>query len=61
MKKFLLTLLPLLTSIFLFAQDQEDHSAEYNWGEKNALWVIIGVAIVIILIIVWFVRRKKKS
>lgn len=60
MKKSLLSAaLFLLTCISIFAQDGEEHSAEYNWGERNALWVILGVVVVIILIIVAVRRRKK--
>lgn len=51
----------LFTFLSLFAQyEEEEHSAEYKWGERNALWVIIGVIVVIILVI-WAIRRKKKS
>lgn len=60
MKKSLLSATFLLFSFLsVFAQEEEQHSAEYNWGEKNAVWVIIGLVVVIILI-VWAVRRKKK-
>jgi LPXTG-motif cell wall-anchored protein len=61
MKKFLLSAtLLLLTAFSLFAQNEEEHSAEYKWGEKNALYVILGV-IVLIVLIIWGIRRKKKS
>jgi LPXTG-motif cell wall-anchored protein len=60
MKKSLLSAaLFLFACISIFAQDEEEHSAEYNWGERNALWVVLGVVIVIVLIIV-VVRRRKK-
>ena len=63
MKKFLLqAILPLFAAvpIFVFAQDIDEHSAEYQWGERNALWVILAV-IVIIIVVIRAVRRKKKG
>ena len=60
MKKIFLQALLLLTSVAAFAQDQEQHSAEYNWGEKNAVYVIIGV-VVLIIVIVYMVRSRKKK
>jgi len=63
MKKFLLQAILLLFAavpIFVFAQDEEEHSAEYQWGERNAVWVILGV-IVIIIVVIRAVRRKKKG
>lgn len=60
MKKYFLQALLLFVSIAAFAQDEEERSAEYKWGEKNAVYVIIGVVIVIVLII-WAVRRRKKG
>jgi LPXTG-motif cell wall-anchored protein len=60
MKKSLLSAaLLLFTCLSLLAQDEEEHSAEYTWGERNALWVVLGVIIVIVLIVV-VVRRRKK-
>ena len=63
MKKFLLQAILLLFAavpIFVFAQDYEEHSAEYQWGERNALWVILGV-IVIIIVVIRAARKKKKG
>ncbi|MBK5273002.1 MAG: hypothetical protein JJE22_18535 [Bacteroidia bacterium] len=59
MKKFISSLALLFISIAVFAQDEEEHSAEYQWGERNAVPVIIGVIVVIILVI-WLVRRNRK-
>ena len=59
MKKFISSILLLFISIVTFAQDEEQHSAEYNWGEENAIPVIIGVIVVIILV-VWLIRRNRK-
>jgi LPXTG-motif cell wall-anchored protein len=59
MKKSLLSAaLFLFTCISIFAQDEKE-SAEEQWGERNALWVILGVVIVVILVI-WAIRRRKK-
>lgn len=59
MKKFISSLLLLFASIAVFAQDEEEHSDAYNWGERNAIPVLVGVIVVIILVI-WLVRRNKK-
>jgi LPXTG-motif cell wall-anchored protein len=59
MKKYFLQSLLLLASITAFAQEEE-HSAEYKWGEKNALYVIIGV-VVLIIVIIYMVRSRKKK
>jgi LPXTG-motif cell wall-anchored protein len=61
MKKPLLSAALLLFAfISLFAQNEGEHAAEYKWGEKNALYVISGV-IVIIAFLIWGIRRKKKD
>lgn len=60
MKKYLLPILLLFISFTSLAQNEEQHSAEFNWGEKNAVYVIIGVILVIVLVIIWLVKRKKK-
>jgi LPXTG-motif cell wall-anchored protein len=61
MKKLLFQALLLLTSSAIFAQNEEQHSAEYNWGEKNAIYVIIGLVVLIVVIFVWIRNRKKKT
>ena len=61
MKKFFLPAILLLTTIAAFAQDEEKHSAEYNWGEKNTVPILIGVVVVIVGIILWVRSRKKKG
>ena len=62
MKKIFLPALLLLTSLAVFAQeDQEEHSAAYEFGRKNAVPILIGVIVLIVLIIVWIRSRKKKS
>ena len=60
MKKFFLQAILLLTSVAVFAQDGdgEEHSAAYNFGEKYAIPIVIGV-IVLIVVIIWAIRRKK--
>jgi NADH:ubiquinone oxidoreductase subunit 6 (subunit J) len=61
MKRFLLQAILLLfvaVPVFVFAQDEE-HSAEYQWGERNAIWVILA-AIAIIILVVRAVLKKKK-
>jgi NADH:ubiquinone oxidoreductase subunit 6 (subunit J) len=58
MKKYLLQAMLLFTSVAAFAQDEEEHSAEYNFGKKYAIEIILGVIVVIVLII-WAVRKKK--
>lgn len=60
MKKYLLPILLLFISFTSLAQNEEQHSAEFNWGEKNAVYVIIGVILVIVLVIIWLIKRKKK-
>ncbi|HYM93153.1 MAG TPA: LPXTG cell wall anchor domain-containing protein [Chitinophagaceae bacterium] len=60
MKKYLLQAILLLTSTAVFAQNNQEHSAAYNWGEKNALYIILGVILVIVVIVI-VARRKKKS
>jgi LPXTG-motif cell wall-anchored protein len=61
MKKYLLSAaLLLFTSVGVFAQDEEEHSAEYNWGEKNAIWVILAF-IAVIVAVIWAVRRRKRG
>jgi LPXTG-motif cell wall-anchored protein len=59
MKKSILAIAFLFFSFITMIAQEEEHSAEYKWGERNALWVILGVILVIILII-WAIRRKKK-
>lgn len=59
MKKFILPALLLLSSLAVLAQDEE-HSAEYNFGKKYAIPIIIVVILVIVLII-WAIMRKKKK
>ncbi|MDP4261900.1 MAG: LPXTG cell wall anchor domain-containing protein [Bacteroidota bacterium] len=62
MKKSLLSAALLLPGwLRVLAQNnEEEHNAEYNWGDKNAAYVIIGV-IVIIIFIIWAMRRKRKG
>jgi LPXTG-motif cell wall-anchored protein len=62
MKKFFLPTLLVLSSFAVFAQeDQEEHSAAYEFGRKNAIPILIGVIILIVLIIGWIRSRKKKN
>ena len=61
MKKYLLQAALLLTSIVAFGQDQEEHSSAYNFGEKNAVPILVGVILVIVLIVVLVVRKKRKT
>ncbi|HVT83741.1 MAG TPA: DUF6479 family protein [Chitinophagaceae bacterium] len=60
MKKIFLQLLLLFTSIAAFAQDNEEKSAAYKFGEKYAIEIIIAV-IVLIVVIIWAIRRKKNQ
>ncbi len=60
MKKYFLQATLLLSSIAAFAQGEEEHSGAYNFGEKYAVEIIIGV-IVIIVVIIWAIVRKKKN
>ena len=60
MKKFFLPAVMLLVSLAVFAQDEEEHSAEYNFGKKYAIPIVI-VVILIIVLIVWAIMRKRKK
>ena len=60
MKKLISSILLLFLSIASFAQDEEEHSEAFNWGERNAVPVIIGVIVVIVVVII-LVRRRKKG
>jgi putative copper export protein len=58
MKKYFLQTILLFASVAAFAQDDEQHSAAYNFGEKYAIEIILGVIVLIVLIIL-AIRRKK--
>lgn len=60
MKKYLLQAIMLFISIAAFAQDEEENSEAYKWGERNAIPVLIGVIVVIVLII-WAIMRKRNK
>lgn len=61
MKKIFLPVLLLLTSFVIFAQEEETHDKYFEWGRKNALWVVIGVILLIILIVLRVKKRSKGS
>ncbi|MBS1921054.1 MAG: hypothetical protein JST17_12455 [Bacteroidetes bacterium] len=60
MKKFFLQAFLLFCSFAAFAQDEEENSAAYKFGEKYAIEIIIAV-IVLIVVIIWAIVRKKKK
>ena len=62
MKKIFLPALMLLTSLAVFAQDDDEkHSAAYEFGRKNTVPILIGVVVLIVLIIILIRSRKKKN
>ena len=62
MKKIFLPALLLLSSLAVFAQEQEEeHSGAYEFGRKNAIPIVIGVIVLIVLIVLWVRRRNKGS
>lgn len=60
MKKYLLQAILLLSSFAVFAQDDEQNSAAYKFGEKYALEIIIAV-IILIVVIIWAIVKKRKN
>lgn len=60
MKKILLPFFFLFTAIAAFAQDDEQNSAAYKFGEKYAIPIIL-VVVLIIGLIIWAIVRKKKT
>lgn len=61
MKKYFLQTIFLLASLAAFAQDEEENSAAYKFGEKYAIEIIIAVIVLLVVIIWAIVRKKKKS
>ena len=61
MKKYFLQAFLLLSSIAAFAQDDEEHSAAYEFGRKNAIPILLGVIALIVIVIVVIRNRKKKT
>ena len=62
MKKLFLPAILLLTTIAAFAQEEnETHDKYYEFGRKNAVPILIGVVVLIVVIIMWVRSRKNKS
>lgn len=62
MKKFVFPVLLLLANLAVVAQDnQEEHSATYEFGRKNAVPILVGVIVLVVLIVLWVKKRTNNG